>query len=206
MAIIHTAYDIGDTVYHASTTTETFTHECPDCMGSREWLATSPAGGEFRVPCPRCSTNYQARDELNLKYVQWVASVRRLTVGSIQANTAPDAYDAGNRYMCVETGVGSGSVYSERDLYATEAEARSAATAKAGIANADATGWVAKQYDKRAEFSDYQFKDAQIEAARSASSASLYAVGYLLEDLDGAESLEDVRRTIEAWREKREAA
>lgn len=206
MAVIETAYDIGDTVYFATTAAETFAHQCPDCLGSREWVATSPAGGEYKVPCPRCSTSYQANDALNLKYVQHVASVRKLTVGSIQANTQPGAWDAGNRYMCVETGVGSGSVYSERDLFPTEEAARTAATAKANVANLDATGWVAKLYDKRAKFADYQFKDAQIEAAKSASSRILHDVGYLLEDLAEAENLDRVREYIVAWREKREQA
>lgn len=208
MAIIETAYDIGDTVFNASTMTETFSHPCPDCLGSRKWRATSPAGAEFEVECPRCGNGYQSSRALNLRYVKHAPYVRKLTVGSLKANspTGTGSYDDGNSYMCVETGVGSGSVYNERDLYKTEAEALAASKLKADLANADTTGWVAKQYDETAKFSDFQLKDAEIAAAKSASSRALYDVGYLLEDLENADSLGDVKDTLAAWRDKRAAA
>lgn len=208
MAVIETAYDIGDTVFHASTMTETFQHDCPDCLGSRKWRAISPAGGEFDVECPRCGSGYQSNRALNLQYVQHTPYVRKLTVGSLKANspTGTGHYDDGNSYMCVETGIGSGSVYNERDLYKTEAEALAASKIKAALANENPEGWVAKQYAETAKFCDYQLKDAQMEAAVDASRQSLYRVGYLLEDLDEAVSLSDVRERIAAWREEKVAA
>lgn len=206
MAIMETAYDIGDTVFYASTATKTFQHPCPDCLGSRKWKATSPAGGEFDVECPRCGTGYQSNRGLDLRYSQWTPCVRKLTIGSLKANspTGTGSYDDGNSYMCVETGVGSGSIYNERDLFRTEAEALAEATIKAQLANNAASGWVAKQYSETAKFCDYQLKDAQMEAAVDASRHALKLVGYLLEDLDEAESLDDVRERIAAWREKKE--
>lgn len=202
MATITTKYDIGDTVWYANITTETKQHDCPDCLGSREWSCTSPAGGTFPVPCPRCSAQYQSSDALNLKYSVWTPTARRLTIGSVRVDTS----DEGHQYMCRETGVGSGSIYRENTLFETEAEALASASAKAAANNADATGWVAKQYDKTVKLSDYQLKDAEMEAAKSRSSSALRAVSYLLEDLDEAVTLDDVRASLAAWREKQEEA
>lgn len=206
MAIIETAYDIGDTVFNASTETKTFSHPCPDCLGSRKWKAVSPAGAEFAVECPRCGAGYQSSRALNLSYVQHTPYVRKLTIGSLKANspTGTGSYDDGNSYMCIETGVGSGSIYNERDLFKTEAEALAASTIKAALANAEAEGWVAKQYSETVRFSDYQLKDAQIEEAKSASRRALVQIGILLEGLDEAESLQEVRERITAWRTKKE--
>jgi len=201
MAVITTKYDIGDTVWYANITTTTKHHDCPDCLGSRKWTCESPAGGTFEVDCPRCSVSYQSHDALNLKYSIWVPTARCLTIGSVRADTSED----GHQYMCLETGVGSGSIYRENTLFETQAEAMASAQVEADANNADGEGWVAKQYDKTASFSDYQLKDAVMAAAESRASSALYACGYLLDDLDNAESLEDVRNTMAAWREKQAA-
>lgn len=203
MATITTKFDIGDTVFHARTATTVKSHPCPDCIGSKKWIAQSPAGGSFEVPCIRCASNYQANHRLSLNYSSFEPVARRLTIGSVRADTNSDRSP---EYMCVETGVGSGNVYREADLFRTEAEALVAAQAQANVQNTNPDGWVAKQYDETARFSDYELKDAEIEAAKQASSLALIGVRDLLEDLDEAESLEDVRQRIADWREKREAA
>lgn len=202
MATLTTKFDIGQTVWHANTTTKEFRHKCPDCNDTRAWEAKSPAGSVFAIPCPRCSVQYSAHDELRLKYSKFVPAVQSLTVGSIKASTEiGDGYDAGNTYMCHETGVGSGSVYRERDLFASEGEALVAAQAKADVANADQGCWVAKQYNKTARFSDYQFSDARSEAACDRARMYSIRVGYLFEELTDANSLDDVRASVDRWRE-----
>jgi endogenous inhibitor of DNA gyrase (YacG/DUF329 family) len=204
MAVIETAYDIGDTVFNASTMTETFAHPCPDCLGSRKWKATSPAGGEFEVECPRCGSGYQSNRALNLRYVKHTPYVRKLTIGSFKAaaRTGSGHYDDGNSYMCVETGVGSGSVYNERDLYRTGAEALAASKIKAAFANEDQAGWVAKQYAETVKFSDYQLKDAQMEAALDAARYSQVRIGILIEDIEQADDAADAKAIVERWRER----
>lgn len=202
MATLITKFDIGDIVWHAVTVTEKRQHTCPDCLGSRNWKAVSPSGGEFDVPCPRCTVNYQSDQSLSLAYTVMAPSARRLTVGQIKASTATgDDYDAGNSYMCLETGIGSGSIYREHDLFATEAEALSAAQIKADLTNQDPEFWVAKQYDKSVKFSDYELKDARTEAAISAARTARYAVGYLVDDLENADSLDEVKARIADWRD-----
>ena len=202
MATLTTKFDIGQTVWHASTTTQQFRHKCPDCNDTRAWEAKSPAGGVFGIPCPRCSVQHMTNDELRLEYTKFVPSVRQLTIGQIRASTIiGDGYDAGNSYMCCETGIGSGTVFNERDLFATKEEAYAAAEIKAAATNSDEELWVAKQFNKTARFSDYQFSDAQSEAARDRARRYSYRVQYLFEDLKEAESLEQVRSAVELWQE-----
>lgn len=203
MATLTTKFDIGDVVWHASTTTEKRQHPCPDCHGSREWKAVSPAGGEFTVACPRCAASYQSDNDLSLSYTMFAPRASRLTVGQIKASTATgDDYDAGNTYMCCETGIGSGSIYREGDLFATEAEALAAGQIKADATNENPEFWVAQQYNKSLKFSDYELKDARMQAAIEAASRDRYAVGYLVEDLENASSIDEVRERIASWRDE----
>lgn len=202
MAVITTKFDVGDTVWHASLTTTKHQHKCPDCLGSGKWAAESPAGATFVVSCPRCTDIYMSNRSLSLNYAQWTPQVSKLTIGSVRANTviSGEAYDSGHQYMCLETGIGSGSIYREDDLFSTEEAARAQGEARAAVNNAEASGWVAKQYSETAKFSDYQLKDAAIEAAEGKRSAMAYSVQYLLEDLEGATSINEVKETIERWR------
>lgn len=202
MATITTKYDIGDVVWFARLKTETKAHPCPDCLGALAWSATSPAGGVFSVDCPRCAASYQSSSALNLKYTVWAPDTQRLTIGSVQADTS----DAGNKYMCLETGVGSGQVYGEDSLFSSEDEAWAEATAKAAENNANADGWVAQQYAKTVEFSDYQMKDAEMEAAKRRADRIINDARYLIEDIETSASMDEVAERIAAWRAKAEAA
>lgn len=205
MATLTTKFDMGDVVWHAHTATEKRQHPCPDCHDTRKWKAVSPAGAEFEVPCPRCAAGYQSDQSLSLSYSVFAPRATRLTVGLIKASTATgDDYDAGNTYMCRETGVGGGTIYRESDLFATKAEALEAAKVKADLANQDPEFWIAKQYDKSVQFSDYQLKDARVEAAISAARSARYAVSYLVDDLESADSLDDVKTRIAEWRDEPE--
>ena len=196
MAVIETKYGIGDKVWFANLTTQTFEHPCPDCLGSKTWVAESPAGAKFEVPCPRCSTSYQANHKLSLRYSKFVPSVSQLTIGSIRANTEIGAHDSGNSYMCNETGVGSGQVYREDNLFETREQATLSAQAQADIKNADQTGWVAQQYDETATFCDYELRDALIAAATTAASLMAYKHGGFMRSLSECETMADVRELI----------
>lgn len=198
MAVIETKFGVGDVVWHATISTVTRQHPCPDCLGSREWKAESPAGGVFSFSCPRCSTSFRENHAMSLSYSQWAASARRLTIGQVRAYSGPDGK---NEYMCLETGVGSGTIYDERRLFANEADALKAAETMAAVENANQDGWVAKQYAETIKLCDYQLKDAEIDAAKSTARQARLSVGYLVDDLDDAISLDDVKTRIAAWRE-----
>ena len=154
MADLKTKFSIGETVHFAGTHTVQKRHSCPDCMGSRKWLAESPAGGKYEFSCPRCSERYLAEQSLSLAYSQFDPYSRQLTIGSVRVDTADDRPIA---YMCVETLAGSGSIYREDDLFASEDEAMKAAKIKADLQNAE-TPWVVKQFDKALSLSDYQLE------------------------------------------------
>lgn len=203
MATIETKYSVGDLVYHASTATERKQHPCPDCKGTRKWKAISPAGGEYSFPCPRCGSGYRANREMSLDYSAHVPSVRRLTVGSVQYNSAPHSHDSATRYMCLETGVGSGSIYDERKLFETEDAALAAAEAMAALSN-QTTEWIVKQYDQALEISDYQLESAALKIANDAQ-LKARAMVYGMEDLFGtiaeADSVDDIRQAVEDYKE-----
>lgn len=202
MAILTTKFSVGDTVWFSNTTTEKRRHDCPDCLGEKLWKCTSPAGGEFTVACPRCSAQYQSDRDLSLDYAIYVPAVRALTVGLVRASSQEgEGYGEGNEYMCNETGIGSGSLYRENKLFATKEEATAAAQVQADEANADPQHWVAQQYSKSLKFSDYELKDAVMEAAKSRASRVSYDVGYLVEALEEAETISEVRERIQEWKD-----
>jgi hypothetical protein len=123
----------GDKVFYADTFMTTHRIDCPDCDGSGKWPITSPAGHPFTIPCARCAYNYGSRlEELRLSWPVFTSLVRPLTIGSIRINTDDDDVVT---YMCVETGIGSGSVYRERDLYDDKVIAQKAADGKAQASN-----------------------------------------------------------------------
>ena len=102
---------------------------CPDCHDSRKWIATTAAGEQIEVVCPRCQGYGSPRDLPRLVRQVSEVNVVPLTIGSVRINTS-DSHPIS--YMCYETGVGSGNIYYEgtgadHGLYGTEAQARNAA-------------------------------------------------------------------------------
>lgn len=194
MATIETKFNIGDVVYKAWTTTVRKQHPCPDCNGSRKWKAVSPAGGEYEFGCPRCGGGYQSDRDLSLDYSEFAPSVQRLTIGSVRTNSASD--DRSVEYMCRETGVGSGTIHSEADLFHTEEEAMRAAEVKAKAQNAN-TEWVVKQYDKSLSLSDYQIENAALKSAKDQKIRHSVDLQMLFGDLRDCVTIEEVTKTLD---------
>lgn len=195
MATLTTKYSIGDVVYRSFTMTERKQHPCPDCLGSRKWKATSPAGGEYEFRCPRCAASYTSNNDISLWYTASTPAVQRLTIGSIQVNTAPSFDREGNQYMCHETGIGSGSVYYESDLHETEEAALLSAKAQADHNNATVE-WIVKIYNKALEISDYELDNATLKLAKDKASnarSMLYGLNDLFERIKEDDS---TRETI----------
>lgn len=199
MATLTTKFSMGDVVWNASTTTGTFQHKCPDCDGARKWEARSPAGGVFAIPCPRCSVQYHGNDEMRLNYTKFVAHAEQRTIGQIRAISGPEP---GVEYMCRETGIGSGNIYHERYLFETKEAALACAEAMAAAKNAEPTGWVAKQFNKTASFSDYQFESAKFAAEIQKTAAVRWKANWLIGDLEGCEDIDAVREEIQRWRDR----
>lgn len=163
---IKTKFAVGDVVWAASVDRETKKLPCPDCKDSRKWKAVSPAGAEHEINCPRCSTNYMGNSDLRLTYSVATPRVRKLTVGSVEYHSV--GFGGGppeTKYMCHETGIGSGQVYNDDDLYTSEEAALARANVLAKLADEVSikgdTYW-----HGRLEVSDYQLCDAQYEAVK----------------------------------------
>jgi hypothetical protein len=200
MAVIETKYSIGDVVYFATTVVENKRHPCPDCLGTQKWSARSPAGTEYTFACPRCSTAYMANRELSLSYPAHVAHATRLTIGSIEATSGRTPYgdDSPVRYMCVETGIGSGSVYNEHRLFATEEEARAAAENLAEDANAN-TKEIVECYNAALQVSDYQLSDAAERVSERKLLALQSDMRDLVDDLRACDTIEQMKERIDGY-------
>lgn len=202
MATLTTKYSIGDIVYRAYTTTERKQHPCPDCLGSRKWKATSPAGVEYEFRCPRCAASYSSDHDLSLWYTASTPAVQKLTIGSIQVNTAPSFNREGNQYMCQETGIGSGSVYYESDLHETEEEALLAAKVQADLNN-KTVEWIVKTYNKALEISDYELESAKLKLAKNQrldNSSMLYGLGDLFERIGEAATKDEILEAVDDYK------
>ena len=92
---------------------------CPDCLGKLEWTVTCPSGEVFQHPCRTCTYGWQTTGQVS----EWGDHSRIVerTIGSVRVDTGDK--DRPVSYMCTETGVGSGSVYDEKDLFASKPEA-----------------------------------------------------------------------------------
>lgn len=92
---------------------------CPDCVGSAEWKVVAPSGEQWTVPCNTCSAGWHSTGYV----VDYDDRIKKehLTIGSIQVDT--ERKECPVRYMCRETGVGSGTIWEESRLFATEDQA-----------------------------------------------------------------------------------
>ena len=48
-------YKIGDVVYKSGTTYSTETIQCPDCLGTKEWIITFADGEAMIIGCQTCT-------------------------------------------------------------------------------------------------------------------------------------------------------
>jgi hypothetical protein len=150
---IKSKYSVGDTVYYSGLISLQKKLDCPDCFGEERWTTTSPAGIEYWFDCPRCSSNYLSDRKMSLSYLGFKANVEALTIGSVRFDSSKD--DGKYTYMCKETGVGSGTVYDQDDLFLTRDEATNKAERKADDQEKSNPSSVA-QYAGALSVCDYQ--------------------------------------------------
>lgn len=183
MTVIVTKYSVGDTVWTTDTTRVEKRAPCPDCLGTHKWKATSPAGKEYDFGCPRCSQSYLSERALDLRYYECEPAPRKLTIGMVRYE------DGGARYMCNETGIGSGSIWDEDSLCDTEDAAREVATHKA---KADDERYKANPewFSGNLKVNDYQLDDARLDAAKSDNRAKWRKVENFLDEVRWAEDAE----------------
>lgn len=163
MVEIAPKYKIGDTVYFRSIEQKRVRQPCPDCLDTRQWKVTTPAGEEFQVDCARCASSYWNGSGIHI--TSWHPTVRRLTIGSVRTDTAARDGETVS-YMCLETGVGSGSVYYEPLLFSSEEDALRAAEALCAEKNSDPVA--AKVIDRQKTICAYKIGAAASQIERNA--------------------------------------
>lgn len=129
-----------------------------------------------------------------MEYSACVPCTEKLTIGSIRIDT--NDIDKPVSYMCVETGVGSGSVYYESDLHLTEEEAFRFAQARAVEINEKAGFWVKTQYDESLRLSNYQLHACLEEIKVTDQRTFRYAVDDLLNEILDADDMTRVRELV----------
>lgn len=108
--IVHTKYSIGDQVYVAHAVYGTRRETCVDCDGKGEFQVN---GKPFTLICPVCCGAWDEKRGWR-EIHEWQPKVELLTVGQVRVQRGGD--DDRTEYMCLETGVGSGSIWKEDDL------------------------------------------------------------------------------------------
>jgi hypothetical protein len=147
--IIESKYNIGDTVYGPSYESRTVWSQCPDCKGTLRWRAITSTSQEFEIDCPTCMDGRGPIGKVGVFAV--LPLVRALTIGRVSYDT-DFGYGSDRmvfKYMCEETGVGSGAVYTEDKLYLTREEALIEAQRQADEVLASTQRTNDEQRDKR---------------------------------------------------------
>lgn len=119
--MIQPKFNIGDTIYHLRISYAEKKIPCPDCLGTREWKVICPSGEEFQHCCNTCYAGWSSSSGYVRIYEDQIF-IREMTVGSVRYDS--NEKDNQFSYMCQETGVGSGSVYYQKDMFSTEEEAK----------------------------------------------------------------------------------
>lgn len=130
LEILRPKYSIGDVVYSPVTEKSAEYLTCPDCLGAGKWPIKSPAGEDYELPCHRCKSNGFGSSSGKLEVYKAKGLTRRLTIGSVRTDTAATPTERIS-YMCIETGIGSGSIYYEHKLFSDEQSALVAANIQA---------------------------------------------------------------------------
>ena len=107
-------YEIGQTVYCPEVKGASEQVDCPDCLGGKTWDCALPSGEKLTIPCPTCTSGHETTGTISSSRVE--GTVRVLTIGSIRTDTNASPENQ-VEYMCDETGVGSGQIYHEGNLW-----------------------------------------------------------------------------------------
>lgn len=133
--IIETKFNNGDVVYYADVSEAYTSTPCAECAGTGRLKIE---GKTYTIACRDCN----GRGSFSRSELAPAAALR--TIGQIRVEIKDSPGKPGHStfsnygpqsgrdetYMCIETGVGSGSVFYAADLFHTEAEALDRAKVK----------------------------------------------------------------------------
>lgn len=115
MLPVNPKFNIGDTVYAAYANWDARQVKCPDCLGTAEWTVTAPSGESWQVRCNTCNKGWHSSGYIGS--YDYLPEMRELTIGSVRIDTNDENPIS---YMCVETGVGSGTIHYEKTLFGSK--------------------------------------------------------------------------------------
>ena len=126
---LSTKYELGQTVWIVRKSTFRRLKKCDPCEASGKVQI-----GSEEFICPKCGGSSAYPQYAGEKW--WVdcsSRIGRITVEVYAAGYAPDYEPLSVKYMLEVTGVGSGTIWDEVDLYPTEDEARHACDQHNGL-------------------------------------------------------------------------
>ena len=137
---IETRFDLGQAVWRVKKFPKHMTIPCPGCEGRGD----SPLADGTTHWCPKC---YGCKTRVKVAPADWRVD-GPVTIGNVRVSLfeakSDDEHEDERWYMCHETGIGSGTLWREPDLYATregaEAEADKRKKQPGGGANVTKTG------------------------------------------------------------------
>jgi predicted RNA-binding Zn-ribbon protein involved in translation (DUF1610 family) len=159
-------HSVGDVVWKITSERKVVRFDCPDCLGSKSWECTSPAGQSYEVDCPRCTGSYSPFSGVHgskipgLDRAIWHHSVMAGVVTYIKIDKLWD-HDEGKARPDYYYLDGSANSYVNGvDLYATKEEAE--AVAKLKNAEELAKDEAKPETIQAGKFSEMTFRDAQV--------------------------------------------
>ncbi len=117
---IETKFDLGQAVWLVKKLQHTTYIPCPGCAGHGDILLVDRTTGR----CPKC---YGRKTRIDVAHAAWHVT-GPMTIGNVRVSLfGVQSTEDERRYMCHETGVGSGTLWREPDLFATREEAEAEA-------------------------------------------------------------------------------
>lgn len=124
--ILTSKFDLNQKVWKIWRLTEVIGMPCAVCNGTGRLMlvnGNSVACTNSYFGTPRCD-NGQVRTELVFRWaITGVLTIGQITMRASVQHTYESPRDNATEYMCCETGVGSGTVHDENDLFAVQDEA-----------------------------------------------------------------------------------
>lgn len=115
MSTIKTKYNLKQVVYKAYCENKAYHVKCEDCDGTGFWQVT---GKDVKVGCQICNKDERYWNTPGkIERHKYFPRVQKLTIGQIQATVG---HYPQIRYMCKETGLGSGTLWHEKSLTDSE--------------------------------------------------------------------------------------
>ena len=173
-------FEVGDKVYVGEVHMRESHITCTECKGTGAWKITTPKGSEFEIRCQAC----RQRKERNISVWKATPEVARRTIGSVQIDTS-DEHPV--KYMCKETGIGSGRVYKESKCFTSKEECLVALQPEVERQQAerDKRTQISVDYSTYiAEADFFEAANAHLHGEMNKLKRSNWHWGYVLSDID----------------------